>query len=144
MKRKPLEEVVQKVLDNRKKILREEVAFYENLAMSNVSYWGYGGPVARQEAAAEKRRKEIEIVEQFEKALRHFEPLENIKVYSWYCRECGSLTMTTRYPSGEWHECGSCRKMIHKATLQEFEIQTPSKRYFACLIRRLKGGDHDV
>ena len=58
MKRKPLKEVIQKVLDDRKKILREEAEFYEDQARANSSYWGNGGPVGCQEKAAEKRRAE--------------------------------------------------------------------------------------
>ena len=138
MKRKPLGEVIQKVLDDRKKILKEEADFYDSQAHSNAYYWGYGGPVPRQEAAAEKRRKEIEEIERFEYNLRHYEPLTAVKVYAFHCRECGAVSMTTRFPSGEWHECLSCRKMIHESTSQEFDIQTPIKSYFATLIRRLR------
>jgi len=140
MKRKPLKEVIQKVLDDRKKILREEAAYYEDLAHANSSYWGYGGPVGRQEKAAEKRRAEIEEVNQLEQQLKHAVNLKSFKVHAWYCNECGAVTLTTRYPTGEWHECGSCRHMIHESTLQNFDITTPEDRYFAVLMRRLKEG----
>lgn len=140
MKRKPLKEVIQKVLDDRKKILREEAAFYEDLARSNASYWGYGGPVGRQEKAAEKRRAEIEEVNQLEQQLRQSVNLKSVKVYAWYCRDCGSVTMITRYPyaCSEWHECGSCRKMLHCSGIMDFDIETPEDRYFGTLMRRLK------
>ena len=138
MKRKPLKEVIQKVLDDRKKILREEATFYEDLARSNSSYWGYGGPVGRQEKAAEKRWAEIEEVNQLEQQLRRSVNLKSIKVWSWYCRDCGAVTMTTRYAKGDWHECGSCRHMLHESTVQDFEIETPEDRYFGTLMRRLK------
>lgn len=140
MKRKPLKEVIQKILDDRRKILREEAIYFEDLAHSNSSYWGYGGPVGREEKAAEKRRREIEEVNQLEQQLRRSVNLKGVKVYSWYCRDCGAVTMTTRYPSGsgEWHECGSCRRMLHESGIQDFEIETPEDRYFGALMRRLK------
>lgn len=140
MKRKPLKEVIQKVLDDRKKILREEAAYYEDLAHANSSYWGYGGPVGRQEKAAEKRRAEIEEVNQLEQQLRRSVNLKSIRVYSWYCTDCGAVTMTTRYPNAcnEWFECGSCRRMIHASRIQDFDIETPEDRYFGTLMRRLK------
>ena len=141
MKRKPLKEVIQKVLDDRKKILREEAEFYEDQARANSSYWGYGGPVGRQEKAAEKRRADIEEVMQLEQQLRRSVNLKSIKVYAWHCMECVAVTMTTRYPSygsGEWHECGSCRKMLHCSNIQDFGIETPEDRYFGTLMRRLK------
>ena len=140
MKRKPLKEVIQKVLDDRKKILREEAEFYEDQARANSSYWGYGGPVGRQEKAAEKRRAEIEEVNQLEQQLRRSVNLKSIRVYSWYCVKCGAVTMTTRYPEDRrgWHECGCCRRMINDISIQDFEIETPEDRYFGTLMRRLK------
>lgn len=138
MKRKDLKEVIKGILDDRKQILLEEALYYEGQARANASYWGYGGPVPRQEKAAEKRRREIEEVEQLESQLRRSVTLRAVPVHAWHCRDCGALTITTKYPSGEWHECGSCRKMLHESTLQHFEIETPDDRYFGVLIRRLK------
>lgn len=141
MKRKPLKEVIRKVLDDRKQILREEAAYYEDLAHANSSYWGYGGPVGRQEKAAEKRRREIEEVEELERQLRHSVDLDRVKTFSWYCRECGAVTMTTKYPEGEWHECGSCRKMIHKANVLERHLEVTRTCDFGKLMRLLKEED---
>lgn len=142
MKRKPLKEVIQKILDGRRKILLEEATYYEDLSRANANYWGYGnGPCGRQDKAAEKRRQELEEVRQLETQLMKSVILETHRLYYWYCKDCGKLTFTTGYPSGEWHECGSCRKMINQVCLQDLEIQTPTNKHFARLLRRIRTGE---
>lgn len=138
MKRLPLKDLIEKILNERKSVLKQEAEYYQAQAHANSSYWGYGGPVRRQEKAAESRMKEIEEIEQLEAQLRRAVTLKAVPVYAWHCRECGAMTLTTRYPSGEWHECGSCRKMIHECTVQHFDIETPTDRHFGVLMRRLE------
>ena len=140
MKRKPIKEVVSKIIEERRTVLRKEEEYYRDLAHANSSYWGYGGPVPRQEKAADARAKELDELDQLEQQLRKAVTLEEIKTYSFYCRECGALTITTKYPSGDWHECAACRKMVYDNHMQTLKIETPTQGSLAVLLRRLKYG----
>ena len=104
---------IQRIIDKRRQKLTKERDEYEAKMRDTESYYGFGGPYMRQEAARDKRDKQLEELEDFEKQLKATTRHIETKLYVFGCRECGTVTLTTKQPLDAWHECPSCRQMIY-------------------------------
>ena len=104
---------IQRIIDKRKQKLTKEIDEYEAKMRDTESYYGFGGPYYRQEAAKERREQELEEIEDFERQLRKATKHIKATVYAFGCGKCGAVCMTTRTPFDDWHECPTCRQMIY-------------------------------
>ena len=89
-----------------------------------MEYWGCGGPYNRQEEAIERRKKQLDELDDFAMQLNRAKKHETVRMWIFGCRSCGSITMVNRQPFDDWHECPACRQMVHLNSLpsKEFEI----------------------
>jgi len=106
-------DVVKALIAKRKARLQAEIKEWQRKMHDTESYWGFNGPYKRQEAALNKREKELEEIEEFERQLSSYTPYEEISLYSLYCRNCGNVVFSSQYPMGNYHECPNCKKMIY-------------------------------
>lgn len=111
------------IIRQQRQTLMQEIELYRQKLYDTESYWGLGGPYKRQEAAIEKREKQLEELEDFEMQLKHAKKHQNVRMYVFGCRHCGSITMTSRQPFDDWHECPVCRQMIHLKKLPDTNFQ---------------------
>lgn len=108
-----IKERVQKVIDKYRSHLIKERDEFEAKMRDTECVYGFGGPYMRQEAARDKRDKQLEELEDFEKQLKATTRHIETTLYVFGCRECGAVTMTTKQPPDAWHECPGCRQMIY-------------------------------
>lgn len=141
MKRQGIRDLIRSIIADRRRQIVAEIDDWSKKINGTMFYYGCGGPYERQLAAREKREKELEDLNEFEHQIDHLVDLDRIKTFSWYCRECGAVTMTTKMPGGDWHECGSCRRMINKANVLERHLEVTRTCDFGALMRRLKEED---
>lgn len=113
MKRQSITDRVRGLIKARKEQLTKEIAEWQHKMNDTESYWGLGGPYKRQEQARDAREKELEELEEFERQLGKYIPKTEISMYAVYCRNCGTIVMSSTQPVGEWHECHACKKMIY-------------------------------
>lgn len=59
----------------------------------------------------------------FEKRLKNTTRHIKARVYVFGGQDCGAVTMTTKHPFNDWHECPTCRRMIHLQNLPQKTIQ---------------------
>lgn len=114
---------VQAIIQHQRLTLQEEIDTYRKKMYDTESYWGFGGPYRRQEAAAEKREAQLKELDDFEEQLKHAKKHQDVRMYIFGCRSCGSITMTSRPPFDDWHECPVCRKMVHLRQLPSTDFQ---------------------
>ena len=118
MRVKPIQEFMKDVIAERRQKLQAEIELYEQKMYETMECYGFGGAYYRQEAAAEKRKKQIEELDNFEYQMNHTVKFEEITVYPLYCNGCGTVIMCSTQPIGEWHECPCCKKMIYENTFR--------------------------
>lgn len=143
MKRQDIRELIQALIAQRRKSIAAEIRDWNEKIRGTMSYYGCGGAYERQVRAKEKRERELEDLNRFEhQLLWKTVDIDHVRVYTWYCRECGAVTMTTRFTSGDWHECGSCRHMLFR-NVRDMQIDVTSDCDFGALMRRLKEADEE-
>lgn len=111
------------IIQQQRQTLQGEIKEYRAKLYDTESYWGCGGPYHRQETAIERREKQLEELNDFEEQLRNAKKHQNVSMYIFGCRNCGSITMTSRQPFDDWHECPVCRNMVHLQKLPSIEFQ---------------------
>lgn len=143
MKAKPIKEVMQRVIDARRSQLEKERDEYRKKMHETSYYYGTGGPYMRQEAAAEKREKELEELASFERQLRHTVRTKKVGLYVMGCRHCRSVFFSTQSPFHDWHECPSCRGMnyITEVPRRDVEIVMDGSGWQEMLEEAVKGED---
>lgn len=87
------------------------------------SYYGFGGPHYRLEAAKERREQGLENLKDFERKLRKATKHIKTTVYAFGCGKCGAVCMTTKAPFNGWHECPTCRQMINLRNVSSHTIE---------------------
>lgn len=123
MRGKPIKDVIQNVIDRQRKQLVAERDKYAELAHDNSSFWGMGGPVRRQEKAAEDREARIKELDDFENQLRNARKHVNIKAFAFQCSKCKAAWFTVNFPFNGWHECPVCRGMMFIENPHTVEFQ---------------------
>ena len=114
---------IQRIINKRKQKLVKEIDEYETKMRDTVSYYGFGGPYCRQEAAKERREQELEEIEDFERQLQKATKHIKATVYAFGCEKCGAVCMTTKVPFDDWHECPTCRQMINLRDVSSHTIE---------------------
>lgn len=139
--RKPILDTVLALIRKRKAKLASEIKVWEKKMRDTESYWGFNGPYKRQEAARDKREKELEEVEEFERQLGSYTPYEKISLYGLYCRNCGNVVLSFQRPTGEWHECPNCKKMIYdnNPVKWEFRIEDEGQAWLKSFKEKNRG-----
>lgn len=124
------------ILRQRKKI-EKEIEIYEEKLHETLSYYGVGGPYRRQEAAIEKRQEQLEELDDFKEQLNRAKKHQNVRMYVFACRECGGITLVSKKPFTEWHECPVCRTMIYLSDLpnKSFQIVDSGEAWIESLER---------
>lgn len=108
-----LKDRIQLIIDQRRQQLEKERKEYYDKMYDTMQYYGCGGAYRRQEAAIQKREEQIEELDDFEKQLRRTTRHIKADIYVFGCQNCGAVTMTTRKPFDDWHECPTCRHMVY-------------------------------
>lgn len=108
-----LKDRIQLIIDQRRQQLEKERDEYEKKMRDTMVCYGCGGAYGRQEAAMQKREEQLEELEDLEKQLRRTTRHIEANIYVFGCKNCGALTMTTREPFDDWHECPTCRHMVY-------------------------------
>lgn len=140
-KRKPIKDCILTVISDRREQLEKEKQLYEEKMHSTQVYYGCGGPYMRQEAAMEKREKEIKELNEFESQILRYKPIKKLRVYAFGCRSCGSACMSTSKPFSDWHECPVCRKMIHLSDVPSKELEVTERSEMGEWLKRvIQGG----
>lgn len=122
-KPKPIRERMQEIIDERRKQLTKEVELYERKMRDTARYYGIGGPYSRQERAKEERERQLKELEEFGEQLRRVKKTQKLRVYAFGCGNCGCACMTTIEPFDSWHECPTCRRMIHLNNLKSMTLE---------------------
>lgn len=107
-----LRDRIQKIIDQKRHQLEKEYYEYENKMYDTMEYYGCGGAYRRQEAARDKRKELLDELNDFERQLKNTTKHIDASVYVFGCRNCGTVTMTTKQPFDDWHECPTCRHMV--------------------------------
>ena len=136
-KPKPIKELINQILTDRKEQLRKEIRIYEEKMHDTESYYGFGGVYGRQEKAKEAREHQLEELEEFESQLRRAKPTKKLWVYAFGCRECGTACMTTKEPFDSWHECPTCRKMVYLENVPSMELEVTESCQIGQWLRRI-------
>ena len=115
---------VNAIIEHQREVLRGEIEEFEKKLRGTMEYWGCGGPYNRQEEAIERRKKQLDELDDFAMQLNRAKKHETVRMWIFGCRSCGSITMVNRQPFDDWHECPVCRQMVHLNSLpsKEFEI----------------------
>lgn len=108
-----LKDRIQLIIDQRRQQLEKERKEYYDKMHDTMQYYGCGGAYRRQEAAMQKREEQLEELDDFEKQLRRTTRHIEADIYVFGCQNCGAVTMTTRNPFDDWHECPTCRHMVY-------------------------------
>lgn len=136
-KPKPIKELINQILTDRKEQLKKEIRIYEEKMHDTESYYGFGGAYGRQEKAKELREHQLEELEEFESQLRRTKPTKKLWVYAFGCRECGTACMTTNKPFDSWHECPTCRKMVYLENVPSMELEVTETCQIGQWLRRI-------
>lgn len=115
---------VNTIIEHQREVLRGEIEEFEEKLRGTMEYWGCGGPYNRQEEAIERRKKQLDELDDFAMQLNRAKKHETVRMWIFGCRSCGSITMVNRQPFDDWHECPVCRQMVHLNSLpsKEFEM----------------------
>lgn len=138
---KKIREQTEVLIQRHRERLEKEIAAYERKLRDTMSYYGCGGPYRRQEEAIEKREAQLDKLNDFEKQLYRMKEHEKVSMWVFTCRNCGSVTMVSRQPFDDWHECPVCRGMIHLDHLPStsFEIVNEKKGWQQILKEATEG-----
>lgn len=109
---------VGRLIQKQREKLQEEIGLYTQKRDDTEEIYGCGGAYCRQQAAIEKREKQLQELDDFEAQLRHTEKHQEVTMYIFGCRSCGSITMVSRQPFSDWHECPVCRSMVNLPSLK--------------------------
>lgn len=125
MKRQNIQERVAGVIESRREQLKKEINDWEEKLRDTELYWGLGGPYQRQAEALERRKAELEELEDFARQQGYIKRHQPARMHVLYCRECGNIVMSLHTPGGNWHECPSCKKMIYEDNpkMKHFNIE---------------------
>lgn len=136
MKRQPIHTRVKKVIEERRQQLQKEIAVWEDKLRGTEEYWGFNGPWRQQDAALQRRRKELDELEEYERQLGKYRPTKEVRMYAMYCRNCGNVFMSNLTPKGEWSECPCCKKMVYdnNPQLKTFRIEDDGQRWLEAFI----------
>lgn len=113
MKRQPIQARVGQIIDDRREQLQKEIAAWKVTLQGTEEYWGMNGPYRRQEEALERREKELDELEEYARQLGKYTPHKEVRMYAMYCRNCSNVFLSNYQPTGEWHECPGCKKMVY-------------------------------
>ena len=94
MKRQNIQARVGQIIEDRRAQLQKEIAEWEDKAL-------------------EKRKKELDELEEFARQLGKYTPYKEVGLYFLHCRNCGNVFMSNYSPTREWHECPCCKKMVY-------------------------------
>lgn len=132
------------IIRRQQQTLQDEIEMYRRKLRETESYWGCGGPYNRQEAAIEKREKQLEELNDFEMQLKYVEKHQDVHMYIFGCKHCGSITMVNQQPFDDWHECPVCRNMVYLKNLKptNFRIVDTGENWMKQL-RKLAQGDQE-
>lgn len=121
---KDIKDKMQDLINRQKQRLTKEILECERKLNDTLSYYGVGGPYHRQEDALDRRKKQLDELEDFENQLKMAKKHRFITMFIFSCPSCGGVTMMNRQPFNDWHECPVCRKMIRLDRLPStrFEI----------------------
>ena len=145
MRVKPIQELLKDIIAERRQKLNAEIELYEQKMSDTEQYWGLGGAYRRQEAAADKRREQLEELDRFEYQMNHTVNFEEITVYPLYCRHCSTAIMCSAYPKGEWHECPCCKQMIYENAFRKKELKVAhdGHSFMQAFKQEMKGEEED-
>lgn len=136
---KSVKEKLSAVIRQERKRLEKERDYYTAKMHDTEEYWGCGGPYARQEAAKVRREMELVDLADFESQLKTATRHIHAGVYFFGCRKCGAVTITTKQPFSDWHECPACRRMINLSNVPSTEIRIADDgQWTALLMEALK------
>lgn len=135
---KTLKDKIADLINRERTRLEKERDFYRQKLRETMEWYGCGGPYARQEAAMEKREEELEALDDFAYQLRHAEEHFTANVYFFGCRNCGAVTITTRSPFSDWHECPACRQMVNLRNVPSTEIRLVNDGAWTKMLRQAK------
>lgn len=121
--KKDINDKISEIIERQRKSLKKEIIKYQENLHGTIQVYGCGGAYNRQEAAIQKREKQLEELDDFERQLRKAKKCQEVRMYIFGCRNCGGITMVDRKPFNEWHECPVCRKMIYIDNLKSTRFQ---------------------
>lgn len=113
MKRQPIHKRVNQIIEDRRTQLLKEIDQWEDKLRGTEEFWGMNGPYMQQEAALERRKKELYELEEYARQLGKYIPLKEVTVTALFCRDCGNLILSNQSPTGDWTECPCCKHMIY-------------------------------
>lgn len=123
MKRQNIKELCLKICESRHAQLKKELDECEQKLYDTMQYYGCGGPYNRQEQARDRRLEELEDLERFERMLDRAVSLKELSLYPIPCTRCGSVTLTAVAPFDDWHECATCRSMVHAHGIKPIKLK---------------------
>ena len=109
---------VGRLIQKQREALQKEIELYTQKRDDTEEVYGFGGAYTRQQAAIEKREKQLQELDDFEAQLKHAEKHQEVAMYIFGCRSCGSITMVSGQPFSDWHECPVCRSMVNLPSLK--------------------------
>lgn len=130
MRAKPIKELLEQIITDRKQKLNAEIEDLRQRQHEDEFVFGMGGAYRRKEKAIECREQQIEELENTRLQLKELVQLKDVRYYKMHCRHCGNTFTSILTPSGDYHECPCCKKMIYdnaptvytrKATEEEAE-----------------------
>jgi len=142
MKRQSIQERVAGVIEDRRRQLTKEIEEWEQKMRDTEAWYGFGGPYMRQEEARDRRVRELEELENFAGQQQRIRPHFDVHMNVLYCRGCGNVVMSLLCPSGEWHECPHCKKMMYdnEHNSREFTVEDKGQSW----LELLKEGQHET
>ena len=109
---------VGRLIQKQREKLQEEIERYTEKRDGTEEAYGFGGAYSRQQAAIEKRERQLQELDDFEAQLKHTEKHQEVTMYIFGCHSCGSVTMVSGQPFSDWHECPVCRSMVNLPSLK--------------------------
>ncbi len=109
---------VGRLIKKQREKLQKEIELYTEKRGDTEEVYGFGGAYARQQAAIEKRERQLQELDDFEAQLKHTEKHQEVTMYIFGCHSCGSVTMVSGQPFSDWHECPVCRSMVNLPSLK--------------------------
>ena len=121
MRVKPIKELVLGIIEERKQKLRAEIDDIRTRQAQEASYWGLNGAYNRKEQAIKKRKEQLEELEATELQVKGLVQLKEEFYYKLHCNECGNTWTSTMQPSGDYHECPYCKKLVYENAPQRYK-----------------------
>ena len=114
MRVKPIQDIIQKMLYDRKMKLNAEIKDLKIRQTQDMSVYGVGGAYGRKERAIEAREKQLKQLEEFQKSTANVITTEPWVTYHYYCKECNLHFWTARRKpdNKEYLECPLCYHLV--------------------------------